>query len=162
MRRRSISRSGRHKRPRIVFTEVQEPGSAVASAQPVRTFEGSNFYIIPREVFDFLATHPQFYDGDRLDLTKIRDWFIELESSPQTYDKFWRGDRSSLSFLVNEYHKLHAKQKDTRRADWLFPHLVGVNGSTLIIPSKDVFDLPIYIMFYILRQIGRAMGSPPP
>lgn len=161
MRRRSISRSGRHKRPRIVFTEVQEPGSAVASAQPVRTFEGSNFYIIPREVFDFLAAHPQFYDGDRLDLTKIRDWFIELESSPQTYDKFWRGDRTSLSFLVNEYHKLHAKQKDTRRADWLFPHLVGVNGSTLIIPSKDVFDLPIYIMFYILRRLTQFPDGKP-
>ena len=153
MKRRN-SLSGRRKRPHITVTDVVLPGSSVAPTLPgLRNYEGSNFYIIPREVFDFLAAHPEFYDGDRLNLNRIRDWFIELERKPQSYIQFWRGDRSSLLFLENEYNKLHAKQRDTKRSDWLFPHITGINGSTLIIPIKDVFDLPIYIMLYILRRL---------
>ena len=159
MRRNRTSFKNRKKKKhrKIVVTDVSEPGDIVRTT-PSSTIhsigEGSNFYILPKEVFDFLSLHPEFYDGGYLVLDRIRNWLITIEQDrKKKYIQFWKGDRSNSEFLENEYRKLHAKTLDTRRNEWLFPYLVGVNGSTLVIPTKDVFDLPIYIMLYLLRRL---------
>ena len=158
-RRGSSSEVGnRRTRPHIQVDDTSVPGQKIASALPLGSSNvGSNFYILPKEVIDFLSLHQhEFYDkNDRLSLDKIRDWLISLETGSQKYITFWHGRRDDPSFIENEYHKLHAKSRETRQSTWLFPHLIGVNGSTLAIPTKDVFDLPIYIMFYILRRLSQ-------
>ena len=141
------------RRPRITVTEFSHPGSVVSTSS-IQSSNGNNFYIIPKEVFDFLSSHPELYDDmDNLNLARVEELFAEYESDTKRFIEFWRGERSDPDFLKNEYKKLHASGKDTRKAKWMFPHLIGYNGSTLSIPCKDVFDLPIYIMLYILRRL---------
>ncbi len=151
--RKSFRGEKRKRSRRIIVTDVITPGDIINNAPPVKVgVEGSNFYINPVEVIDFLASHPEFYDeGEYLNLYRLRDWFIERESEPQIYVPFWHDDRSNPLFLINEYHKLYDKQSHS--SDWLFPHLIGVNGSTLVIPTKDVFDLPVFMMLYILKRL---------
>ena len=139
------------KHPRIVFTDASDPGLHIGNVEPIRSYEGSNFYIFPKEVFDFLSSHPELYDGDELNLNRVRDWFINLEQKSTNYIQFWRASRSDPAFLENEYYKLITIPGDSSK--WLFPHLVGINGSTLLIPAKDVFDLPLYLMLYILKRL---------
>ena len=153
MRRRGYSERHRRTRPRIEVSDVRLPGESLyPTYDEGEQYNSGNFYIYPKEVFDALASHPEFYDGDRLDLNAVGDWLDDMESSSK-YEQFWSGDRYDPDFLTNEYRKMHAKQRDTRRNDWLFPHLIGDSGSTLSIPTRDVFDLPLYTMMYILRRL---------
>ena len=164
MRRRSVSggRRRKKKRPHVILTDIDEPGDAIQRAVVARREEGSNFYIMPREVFDFLGSHPEFYDEDNfLDLRQIRDWLNEMEENPQPFIQFWHDKRDNSMFLENEYYKLIADPRETSRSDWLFPYLFGLNGETLMIPAKDVFDLPIYMMLYILRQLSHFPDGKP-
>lgn len=160
-RTRSGRARARRARPRITVTDVDPRGMQVTPLQAPRTANpGSNFYIMPKEVFDFLSDHSELYDEeDWLNLYRVGEFLAETESSPQNYQPFWRGDRTDPGFLWNEYNKLHASSRDTRQHDWMFPFLVGLNGSSLSIPSKDVFDLPIYIMLYLLRRLAQFTNT---
>lgn len=164
MRRSAPASSRSSRRPRIQVDDVTGVRDQVLSTQVHPVTSTSNFYILPKEIYDFLtrSAHPElFVDDDRLSLLALNEYFAELESMPQKYVTFWRDDRSDPEFLVNEYLKLHAKSRDTKKSKWLFPHLTGWNGSTLVIPHKDVFDLPIYIMLYILRRLAQTAVTTP-
>lgn len=154
-------RKKRTTRRLIPTEEVYVPGSLI-SAAPLAAADSSvgsqsNFYIVPKEVLTYLNDHSDRFffnhgDGD-LNLNGVRDWLVEMENGGKRYERFWKGDRSDPGFIFNEYKKLHASGKDTRSNGWMFPHLIGLNGSTLSIPTKDVFDLPVYIMLYLLRRL---------
>lgn len=155
MRRGRNGGGGRRKLPRITTTESVLPGaSVVASGPALPANPSSNYYIMPKEVYDFLSMHPELYEGDRLNLRRVREWLDEMELDSSKYVEFWKGNRNDPQFLLNEYKKLHPKPRDKKKAKWLFPHLIGLDGSTLLIPTKDVFDLPIYLMLYILRRLS--------
>lgn len=118
----------------------------------------SNFYIIPKEVLEFLDNHNELFDGDRLNLNRVRTKIGEMESGRLAYEIFWKGDRNDPSFniekfLENELHKMRGSISDTRKRNWMFPTLIGNDFGTLSIPAKDVFDLPIYLMLYILKRL---------
>lgn len=166
MRRRHLSGNRRRKHQRIVVTDVDEPGQRLRAAlrPPVQRSAGSagsNFYINPKEIFDYLENnHEQFYDDDgNIDLNAVRDWMVTMEMSDIPYERFWSGPRSDDGFVVNEYLKLQARPSDIRSRDWLFPHLSGLNGAILDIPRKDVFDLPIFLLLYILRRLSQFAGE---
>ena len=113
----------------------------------------SNFYIKPFELLNFLDKHEdEFFVRDKLNLIALRDYFSNLDANPQPYEEFWRADRMTDAFIENEYYKLHAQTTDTKRKDWLFPYLIS-NDTVLSIPGIDVFDLPIYVMMYILLRL---------
>ena len=153
---RKINRGEYRVHPRITVSDDPAPGTLVSAAPaPVVNYgsSGNNFYIMPKEVFDYLALHPELYLYDRLSLVRVSEWLDEMEISSRKYIQFWKGERTDPGFLVNEYHKLRASSRDTKKPDWMFPSLIGLSGSTLSIPTKDVFDLPIYIMLYILRRL---------
>ena len=129
--KRVRKKSSQKKRRRIVVTDTVDPGVAVAAASstsrnlPVRPGNsGNNFYIFPREIFDFLSQHPELYeDDDWLNLDKVRDVLIRLESGTHKYEKFWRGKRDDPNFLKNEYLKMHAKTADAKKSGWMFPRV---------------------------------------
>lgn len=118
----------------------------------------NNLYILPREVIQYLDNHHELFVDDRLNLYAVRDLLERLDKDRSGYEKFWKIDRKDPNFNVeafieNEYKKLRGRISDIRSKKWIFPYLIGSDYSILSIPSKDVFDLPIYIMLYILKRL---------
>lgn len=146
------SGKSKHKRPRIVVTTETTPGVSVVRSTPRSSgVSGNNFYIFPKEVFDFLTNNPEFYEGTKLNLRKLNEWFKNLDSKPDSFIPFWLSDRSDPNFLINEYYKLFASSQDVNKPGWMFPYIT--DNFSLSIPMKDVFDLPLFIMLFILRKL---------
>ena len=120
---------------------------------PINARFSSNFYIIPSEVVRWLDTHAEIFTNQGMNLNDLRVLLGTFDDPRARYQQFWAGDRNDEGFIRNEYRKLHANVTDSRKHDWMFPYLIGRNGSTLSIPSQDVFDLPIYLLLYILRRL---------
>ena len=184
MNRSDLSRAisplnlGRRRRPRIIVTDADEendldlPPTHRMRLDQVPAMEhegdfGSNYYISPGEVITFLENHPELYE--RIDNTNYLNLFAlretigdMLQRNPEPYVPFWRGTRDEPGFLLNELKKILAsKATHYRNNHWMFPRLIGVNGSTLLIPSTDVYDLPIYTMLYILLRISQIAENEP-
>lgn len=115
----------------------------------------TNFYINPREVLEFLDNHRELFDGDELDLAKVRRVFDRWEMRNLPIDHTSTGNRNAPGFDVDAFLENEVRKMKTRSTDrdWKYPCLIGVNGSILSIPGKDVYDLPIYLMLYILRTL---------
>lgn len=111
----------------------------------------SNFYTNPKEVLDFLDSHPELFDADGIDLDRLRNLLDEIEEEGDEVIEFWQDFRDN-NFVENEYKKMHLKTSELPEYDWIFPHLSS-NNNVLIIPGKDVFDLPIYMMLFILKRL---------
>ena len=174
---RSVARTNA-RRPRIIVTDVDEDSDleapsrqrARSDSHPATEDDGvyaSNYYITPVEVITFLESHPEIYeridDTPYLNLLSFRE-LIEnlLTADPSLYVPFWRGARDGQDFLVNEIKKLTmVSREDAKRRTWMFPHLIGLSGSTLSIPSNDVYDLPIYVMLYILLRLSQIAEKSP-
>ena len=120
-------------------------------------YNTSNFYITPKEVIQVLDNHEgELFEHNHLKLGAMKDFIEAREHGP--YEEFIRGSRTDPGFdiegfITNELRKMHATIHDTRRSDWMYPHLIGEDNNSLSIPGSDVFDLPIYIMLYILRRL---------
>lgn len=123
----------------------------------------SNFYITPREVIEFLDNHSELFRGNMLDLRKMRAVFERWERS-RIIDHSSAANRSAPdfdvdAFLENEARKMCVATRGLDR-DWKYPHLIGTNGGVLSIPGRDVYDLPIFIMLYILRKLTQFPRRP--
>ena len=112
---------------------------------------GSNFYINPIEVLEYLQTHQDIWDGEYINLDYLREILNEIEEEGGNVIEFWNGIRDN-SFVENEYKKMHIPSSRLPDYQWLFPHLSS-NGQVLIIPARDIFDLPVYMMLYILKRL---------
>lgn len=178
MRRHTSSRSTQRRRPRIRVTDVdsdEENGAPAAQRSrqqsTIATEDNgvfsSNYYYEPGEVLSFIEAHPELYeivDGENyMNLIFIRDLFDDLVyRDPTPYVSFWTGSRDDPRYIINELKKmLSSKNSDTVKRSWMFPHLIGLNGSTLSIPAHDVFDLPNYVMLYILLRLSQIAENTP-
>ena len=99
---------------------------------------------------------------DELEIRSLQRWVDDLERNGKKgkYEVFIDEDgrRSNFDgFLRNEYAKMLSTGYGRRK--WIFPHLVGVNLTELEIPARDVFDLPIFVILYILRTLVVLMSS---
>ena len=133
-------------------------------SESAMSFSQSNFYIIPKEVIEYLDEHPELFKGTRLDLRELFRLLTNLETS-HDFVSFFKGKRDDPDFDVNtfvenEYRKMLTTVTSADRSNWIFPNLIGPVGSILSIPGKDVFDLPLFIMLYILRRLTQFPHSP--
>lgn len=119
----------------------------------------SNFYIEPVEVIKFLGKHPELYSNNQLDLRAVQRQIKDWEASGHAFETFWKGERTDPSFNVddflrNEYVKMNAAATFRRLPKWMFPSLIGPHDTLLSIPGRDVFDLPVFIMLYLLKRLS--------
>lgn len=148
----SSSASSPHKR-------LHQIGDGVTSLN--KTDDRSNFYINPKEILEYFEDHPSLFQDDNfqiLDLNKVKEWLENLKNANQRkYVNFWNGSRKEVGFLGNEFRKFlfAEKNEDILRHVWMFPYLSKQDDAYfLAISSRDVFDLPLYIMFYILYMLA--------
>lgn len=150
----------KQKKKSMEFSSFSIPRELESEEVPTASPTKSNFYISPREVINFLDTHPELFTKDmNLDLGRVKEWFDKIERGDPSFEVFPKGDRTAASFnteafLANEYKKM-CYRVNAHKKGWLFPNLIGPNRNELSIPTKDVFDLPVYIMLYILRRLTR-------
>ena len=116
----------------------------------------SNMYIRPTEVLSFLDEHPEFFTASGLiNLHVLHDFFEYVEQETR-FDVYVRANRSAPSFdnerfIMNEIRKMHATRSE-RGKNWIFPYLSD-DDRVLNIPLREVHDLPIYIMLFILKRL---------
>lgn len=159
----SIDRGGgRFKRHRAMTIEAQfvpsqdfNRGQDLESMRRIRWSNSSNWYIYPKEVLDYisrLSAHDRSLidNDDRMDLQKLQTILNDVLRH-QEFETFSRADRSSDEFVENEFRKMHADRNE-RADEWVFPF---IENRELIIPGRDIRDLPIYLMLYILESLTR-------
>lgn len=124
----------------------------------------SNLYIRPTEVLSFLDENPEFFTpSGLLNLRRLHEFFERVDQDDR-FEEFYKGRRtdpdfSVKAFTVNELRKMNASRAQ-RGARWIFPFLSD-DGRVLNIPLRDIRDLPIYLMLYILRRLTQfPSGSP--
>ena len=134
------------------------PQDAVPAPEAI-DYNTSNFYITPKEVIEVLDRYEdELFDNERLKLNAMRNFISARENKNAGFEDFFSGRRTEPTFdmekfITNELRKMHAGEHVTRQEGWMFPHLVGSTEDTLSIPSQDVYDLPVYLMLYILRRL---------
>ena len=148
-------------------TTLVDQGAAAAAAaassdEEDLTLNQSNFYILPLEVIKFLDNHPELYSRDMINLRAVGDLYSQWKSGSHAFQTFWRGVRTDPSFsneefIHNEFMKMFAGPRYTRsrKRGWLFPNLIGANDTVLSIPGKDVFDLPVFLLLFILKRLSQ-------
>lgn len=122
----------------------------------------SNLYILPVEILNFLESNPQVFDArGNIILPEVREilhrWHPYRRPNPN-FDPHPRIERNSEAFLANEFKKMHAGVAYTQRLKsainpWIFPFVIGPDGETLVIPGRDVLDLPLFVMMFILKRL---------
>lgn len=125
---------------------------------PAMHAQQSNFYIMPKEAIRYLEDHTELFEGDRLNLDAVARMFQNIETSSKPYIPYWRGDRNDPNFdndefIENEIRMMHPLPHDMRNRNWAYPYLQGFTGTYLSIPGRDVMDLPLFVMLYILKRL---------
>ena len=126
----------------------------------------TNWYMLPKDVLDFLAMRREFTTARKFNLPRIGAYFDNIDDM-DTFVPVFPGDRTSEKFdleqfIQNEYKKLFTIINDDSEAGrkWLYPHILDVrrprayHSFMLSIPGRDVRDLPIYIMLFILKSLA--------
>lgn len=142
----------RRRRNEIRQVSIQDATSSV----PFTQRRNSNLYDQPIEIDKLFIENPDFFierDGETfINLFAIKQWFNKIEGGNTDYDEFYRFERDSDQFLENEIKKM-CFVKPNANESWIFPYIIRSNGFTLQIPTNDCFDLPLYIMLYILWML---------
>ena len=144
----------RHRQQPAAVAPVRRGGFSHLSISRELDPDQGGFYITPFEVINYLDNRvPSLFEGNRLNLRKVAQMFHNIETSGQAYLNFWpQAQRDDPAFVENEILKMVSDDQQHNRK-WIFPMLVGSDKSTLSIPSKDVFDLPVYVLLYILKRL---------
>ena len=145
---------GRRRAPRRL--RADDANSAHAVFGSVRTIHspavpGSNFYIFPVEVVRFLDSGDFRVTGDpsKIDLRKLRDALDEILRShePIHYYYNWQRQAEPRNFFENEFRRFMTEDSPA-----FFPSYVRATNE-MRIPTRDVRDLPMYMLMFILYRI---------
>ena len=129
------------------------PGPSEKSLIPII----GNFYILAKEVLDYMNKIDGLFIRDReyINLRVVRAIIEDdfMVGGSEDFEVFTQEPRDSVEFLRNEYKKMCSRRRYRHFATWMFAHVEGAHGDRLVIPTQDVFDLPLYIMLYILKML---------
>lgn len=129
----------------------------------------SNLYIYPKQVLDFLGQHRELRDRNNdLVLSKLKDLFDDLrrEDVPFPDRGYLNFNRDGLegeelhNFIASVYRCLRLYGEYSNK--WQFPFISAsdVDETQLDIPVKDVLDLPVYAMMFILHHLASMSRRP--
>lgn len=154
-----INRQQRRKRPRIRVSESALSDDEDVGEREAREHQGaygSNLYIKSGEVENFIDRHKDYViEGEYLDLRRLWRIIQNGVMGIREYAVFWDKERDSDSFVLNEMAKMLRPQA---RRNWMFPF---VSRHALSVPSKDNYDLPVYVMLYIIYRLAQTAETKP-
>ena len=129
--------------------------------------QSNNMYIHPGEVLTLLEHNPGYYHAGYLNLDAIYNDLFDAGRIPSSFVEFIEGDRREAGFdndgyVRNEIAKMNrGGMGGFSTLDDMFPFILNTGENSddqseisLVIPVKDVFDLPVYLMLYILQRLS--------
>ena len=134
----------------------------------------NNYYILPKEILEFLYNNPNFQfvsetdPAEHVDLRRIREsiQYYGIRHFQEPHLNVTNRDRRNnpVKFAINELRKVLFTDKNNGT---FFPTVEFANPDDddsldkLHIPSRDVRDLPVYIMLFVLWQVSQAAFNHP-
>lgn len=132
-----------------------------------------NFYIYPKDVLEFINRH-----SNELLVKRDGKTFINLDAMNNRFTRMIREQRRKSTnlirvhrntdeFIENEFYKMLRPEEfnASTNPDWVNPYMktTAFNffstqrnlNDTLVIPGRDVYDLPNYIMLFILYRLAK-------